>query len=242
MKHLCLGVLACLSIALAGCGKKSGGRGGGDSSGGSSSGGSTGSNADKIIGAWKIVKADGKEPPREAADNIMEFTKDGKVWLFGVEYGGGEAGNYKVDGDKLTVSKGDQKPPASTIKNLTADSLILVDTTGGRTVEIELKKIIRTNAEKIIGTWRMVKANGQEAPKGTGDLTMEFTKYGKVKMIGGEFRGGDEANYKVDGDKLIVSKGEQNPPASTIKTLTVDSLVLVNTSNGKSSEIEMKRK
>ena len=104
------------------------------------------SNAEKIVGTWKIVKQNGKEAPKEASDFAIEFTKDNKAKML---KGGKveEEGTYKVDGNKLTVHRPNEpkgKAETNTIKSLTADTLILVDEfvegKDKKTVEIELKR------------------------------------------------------------------------------------------------------
>jgi uncharacterized protein (TIGR03066 family) len=83
----------------------------------------------------------------------------------------------------------------------------------------------KSNAEKIIGTWEVVKS--EEAPPGA---IMEFTKDGKMKMTA-KIMGKEqtmEATYKVDGDKITVTMkagGKEKTETATIKTLTDTKLV-----------------
>ena len=104
-----------------------------------------------------------------------------------------------------------------------------------------------SNADKIVGTWTMVKKDGKEMPKEAGDMTMEFTKDNKAKMsMNGKVV--EEGTYKINGDKLTMAQPndpKDKPETSTIKTLTADTLVIVDTKgegkDKKSMEIEMKK-
>jgi uncharacterized protein (TIGR03066 family) len=152
MKRLTFAFLAIGITALAGCGGSSTSAtsgGGGAPPGPSGSGdarrpGGNGSNADKIVGKWKLLKFEGKNPPMEG-QVTFEFLKDGTAKM-----GGGdkvlEEGKYKIDGDTITFTK--MKDPKdksghATIKTLTADSLVLImefEEAKGKGSEMEFKK------------------------------------------------------------------------------------------------------
>jgi uncharacterized protein (TIGR03066 family) len=131
MKWMMFGLLVCFMAALAGC------------SSSSTSGGSGGgvSNADKIVGTWKITKIGDTELGKNVDAGTMEFTKDEKAKISG-KGKDPEEGTYKVEGDKLTLTKNGKKEEGktSTIKSLTADTLILVRSEGEHSIDIELKK------------------------------------------------------------------------------------------------------
>lgn len=139
MKRILVGVVVCLCVALAGCSSSS-------TSASSGGGGDNATNADKIVGKWKLVKADGKELPAEAGEITMEFLKDGSCkFVSSMEKKADEA-TYKIDGDKITFTKPSDpkhKPAHATIKSLTADKLVMVrEPKEGekRSTEIELVK------------------------------------------------------------------------------------------------------
>jgi uncharacterized protein (TIGR03066 family) len=93
-----------------------------------------------------------------------------------------------------------------------------------------------TNAEKIVGAWIVVKFDGKEAPKGK-DVVFEFTKDGKLKLAPGL-----NGTYKVNGDKVtltIMIGGKDDTDSITIKTLTVDTMVVI---DDKGKEMEFKKK
>lgn len=138
-KRILVGVVVCFCVALAGCSSSS-------TTASSGGGGDNAANADKIVGKWKMVKADGAELPKEAGEITMEFLKDGSCkFMSSMEKKADEA-NYKIDGDKITFTKPSDpkhKPAQGTIKSLTADTLIMIrEPKEGQTksVEIELKK------------------------------------------------------------------------------------------------------
>jgi uncharacterized protein (TIGR03066 family) len=135
MKRMMFGLLVCFTFALAGCSSSS------TSGGSSGTTGGGGSNADKIVGTWKITKIGDTVLPKNADAGTMEFTKDGKAKMSG-KGKGTEEGTYKVEGDKLTLTKNDKKDKGdtTTIKTITADTLILVSGEDGMNIEIELKK------------------------------------------------------------------------------------------------------
>lgn len=99
------------------------------------------------------------------------------------------------------------------------------------------------NADKIIGTWQVVKFKGKEAPKGI-ESTVEFTKDGKVIAIdtdGGKEVGKNESTYKVEGDKIKTTKkkdGKDEESEITIKSISGDMMVLVKDGD----EMELKKK
>jgi uncharacterized protein (TIGR03066 family) len=86
--------------------------------------------AEKIVGTWKMVKRGGEEANLE-----VEFTKDGKLILRRPQPGGpavtDETGKYKVADGKMeyTLSRpgGAERTGTDTIKKLTDDELVLVD-------------------------------------------------------------------------------------------------------------------
>jgi len=94
---------------------------------------------DKLIGTWKIVKAD--DAPIGATG---EFTKDGKLIVV-IEENGNKVsmqGTYALEGNKITIvlKKGDKDDKdTATIKSLSADKLV-IENKNGKTVEFEKVK------------------------------------------------------------------------------------------------------
>jgi uncharacterized protein (TIGR03066 family) len=102
----------------------------------------------------------------------------------------------------------------------------------------------RSNLDKIVGVWQFTKLDGFEFPKDDGKLkklVVEFTEDGKAKMSSANMN--EEGDYKVEGDKLTVTNSrEAKSRISTIKSLTTDTLILVQEEDGKSREFELKKK
>jgi uncharacterized protein (TIGR03066 family) len=88
----------------------------------------------------------------------------------------------------------------------------------------------KTTAEKLVGTWKLVKFQGEDPPGG--GATVEFTKDGKMIIT---FDNNGEklvakGTYKVVGDdkidyKVTLPGGEDKSEVLTIKKLTEDELV-----------------
>ena len=102
--------------------------------------------------------------------------------------------------------------------------------------------------DKIVGTWKLTKANGKADTES--GVVLEFTKDGKLKITtkGGVkgIKGGklkdftEEAPYKVEGDKITIAtkeRGREHKTTATIETLTDNKLVMVNP-EGKALEFE----
>ena len=99
--------------------------------------------AAKFVGRWDLTKSADEVAPKSA---VVEFTKDNKVMIAGVDIGGKEFkvdGTYKVDGDKLTVKLKapgvEETEDTDTIKTLTDDTIVLIDKKGKET-EFKKKK------------------------------------------------------------------------------------------------------
>lgn len=99
-------------------------------------------NAEKLLGAWTVVKMDGKEPPKDF-EIAVEFMKEGKMKMT-MSFGGksdSQEGTYKVEGDKIiSTKKGGDKTDTIIIKTLTADKLIVVDDKDKKEMELTKKK------------------------------------------------------------------------------------------------------
>jgi hypothetical protein len=96
---------------------------------------------EKLIGAWKIVKEDGKEV-KEADQLGIDFTKDGKVKILA-----NEVARFKLAGDKLELTVANQKEPrVVTLKMNAPDTLVLTDPKQAK--EIELRKPSEKPPEK----------------------------------------------------------------------------------------------
>jgi uncharacterized protein (TIGR03066 family) len=88
----------------------------------------------------------------------------------------------------------------------------------------------KTEAERIVGTWKMVKRGGEEA-----NLEVEFTKDGKIILRRPQPNGpavvDETGKYKVADGKLEYTLSRDGGPERTgtdvIKKLTDDELVLV---------------
>jgi len=89
---------------------------------------------DKIVGTWTMTKQGGKDAPFPLE---IEFTKDGKIKLLGMELG-----SYKIDGNKITLTAkkkdGKDDTDTNTIKELTAQKMVLYDEK--KKEEVEFKK------------------------------------------------------------------------------------------------------
>lgn len=92
------------------------------------------SNAEKLVGKWKLTNTDAKVPDGFAA--TVEYTKDGKM-IIRIEVGDNKVemkGTYKLDKDKIdykvTLPNGDDKTEILTIKKLTDDELVTTDPDG----------------------------------------------------------------------------------------------------------------
>ena len=98
-----------------------------------------------------------------------------------------------------------------------------------------------TNATKIVGSWEVVKCEGNGPPVGS---IMEFAKDGKMKVThkqdGKDVTG--EGTYTIAGDKVNVTtkhEGKEATHTATIKKLT-DTEMVAEVEEGK--KIEFKRK
>jgi len=93
----------------------------------------------KLIGKWKVVKAEGVPP-----GTIIEFMKDGK-FVVSIDMDGNKItldGTYSIEGDKLhtTMKLGEKENKnTDTLKTLTAEKLSLVDKEG-KVAELEKVK------------------------------------------------------------------------------------------------------
>ncbi len=130
MKATIISLLAGLAIVGIGCGSST-------TSGGGKPGesGAPLTNADKIVGIWKMSKKGGQAV---ALSVEIEYTKDGKM-----QFAGGPAiATYKVEGDTVTVTPNGDKPAIEkhTIKKLDATTLVLYDVTNKEDVEYTKKK------------------------------------------------------------------------------------------------------
>jgi uncharacterized protein (TIGR03066 family) len=134
----CALTVCVVCVMSGGCKGKSSSSSSSSSARGSSSSSSSQSekqqiSADKLIGTWELVKAEGeKQPP---AGTTAEYTKDNKVIVAG-KAGGKEfkiEAKYKVEGDKLTTTidiKGKTQTEVDTIQTLNDTTLILRDKEG----------------------------------------------------------------------------------------------------------------
>lgn len=99
-------------------------------------------NAEKLVGKWKLTKTDIKVGDDFAA--TVEYTKDGKM-IISIEVGDNKAemkGTYKLDKDKIdykvTLPNGEDKTEILTIKKLTDDELVTTDPEG---IKEEFKRV-----------------------------------------------------------------------------------------------------
>lgn len=85
-------------------------------------------NKDKLVGSWTLTKTEGDTPE----GLTIEFTKDGKLNV-GIKAGDMNlnlSGTYTVTGDKVNVKLkfgDDEKEEKLTIKEITADKLVMTD-------------------------------------------------------------------------------------------------------------------
>jgi uncharacterized protein (TIGR03066 family) len=87
----------------------------------------------RLVGKWELTRSTDKGAPQGA---VVEFTKDNKV-LIAITTGGKQDkydGTYRVNGDKLSVKLNDpeskDKEDTDTIRTLTDDKLVLIDSNG----------------------------------------------------------------------------------------------------------------
>jgi uncharacterized protein (TIGR03066 family) len=89
-------------------------------------------NAEKIIGTWKVVKS------KVDTGNIISFARDGTATFRDSEKTRKEEkGTFRIEGDTLTTTLGTEPPHPTTIKSLTDTKLVLIDPEDG---EGELEK------------------------------------------------------------------------------------------------------
>jgi uncharacterized protein (TIGR03066 family) len=97
----------------------------------------------------------------------------------------------------------------------------------------------KTNAEKILGTWKVVKVPAGQLQ----DVTIEFTKDGKAKIVmrNETEEQTREATFKVDGDKVTITvalpDGKARKDTLTIVKLTDAELHL----KGEPGVLELKK-
>lgn len=90
-----------------------------------------------IVGTWKVTRGD-------PMGGVIEFTSSGKVVVHGMSGGKSksqEIGSYRVEGDKLVLlamKDGKADNETETIKSLTANRMILVDTAN---METEFERV-----------------------------------------------------------------------------------------------------
>jgi uncharacterized protein (TIGR03066 family) len=90
-------------------------------------------NAQKIIGTWRVVRS------KEDTGKIINFASDGTTTLRASEESTTEEkGIYTIEGDTLTVTMVNDMPTPSRIKSLTDNKLIL---TSPEEREAELEKL-----------------------------------------------------------------------------------------------------
>lgn len=89
-------------------------------------------NKEKIVGVWTLTKSSQEGMPEGLT---IEFTKDGKLAVR-VKAGDQEFkldGTYAISGDKVNVKVafgGEEKEEKLTVKELTGDKLVMVDSKG----------------------------------------------------------------------------------------------------------------
>ena len=90
-------------------------------------------NAEKIVGKWKVVKSEGD------VGMIISFTSACTTTVCANEEAKDEKKSaYKIEGDKLTITREGGKAETGTIKTLTDKKLVLADVKGE---EMEFEKI-----------------------------------------------------------------------------------------------------
>jgi uncharacterized protein (TIGR03066 family) len=109
------------------------------------------------------------------------------------------------------------------------------------------KNVPKTNAEKIVGTWKMVKSTTESEKQFT--VTVEFTRDGKLTIRRTPTEAGagnpdDEiGTYKVEGDKLPYTFGTEADGRSAtddIKKLTDDELIVVDPAGNREEYVRVK--
>ncbi len=99
--------------------------------------------------------------------------------------------------------------------------------------------------DQLVGSWTPTKVDGKEVPKEI-MITVSFTADGKatMKINAGGKEETDEATYVLAADKITVTKklkeGKEDIDILMIKTLTADSMVLINEKT--KQEMEFKKK
>ncbi|MCE9529988.1 MAG: hypothetical protein K8T89_02435 [Planctomycetes bacterium] len=98
------------------------------------------SNADKIVGAWLIVKIGDKDVPDDK-QRTVEFAKDGSGFRRDAGSDEKDEMTWKIEGDKIWIAKkGDSNSEPATIKSLTADSAIIYDDKMSKDVHLKKRK------------------------------------------------------------------------------------------------------
>jgi uncharacterized protein (TIGR03066 family) len=100
-----------------------------------------------------------------------------------------------------------------------------------------------TNAEKLIGTWKLIKSGGKDVPV---DISIEFGKDLKLVMM---FKAGDkeqkiDGTYKLDGDKITTTAkigDKEMIEVHTIQTLN-DTTLITKDKKGQLDEFQKKKK
>jgi uncharacterized protein (TIGR03066 family) len=105
----------------------------------------------------------------------------------------------------------------------------------------ESRRAESQNADKLIGTWTVVKEDGKD-PKG--DVTVTFMKDGKLaialKFGDKEFKA--DGTYKLDGNKLTTTikfGGKEKTEVQAVQTLNETTLI---TKDSKDKVTEFKKK
>lgn len=180
--------------------------------------------AELLVGEWKAINRNGQEIPKEWII-AMEFTATGKLHIFVDDKKnppGVTIGTYKLDGKTIHLERPDAADePAKkwdvVIETISDDSLILEGPGKERMIfrrlladeapkaatlpEAPAPHIKKTTAELIIGTWKVVKLDGQQVPNDW-LLAMEFTREGKLNVFANKPSKARIGTYKLTGETI----------------------------------------
>ncbi|MBN9120147.1 MAG: TIGR03066 family protein [Planctomycetes bacterium] len=184
--------------------------------------------AERIVGTWKMTL---DSQGGTDVDLEIEFQQGGKMVIRQVMQGGQVSefvGTYRVVGNELPyeVKQGTRlKAETLTIKKLTANELIVVDSDGLKEEFARKEPPQKIDPAKLVGRWEQVRPKVDVAfvveYGADGKVTGEADAPGRAVKIAG--------TYKLDGNKLLVTlKGaadKAETSTSVITKLTDDEMV-----------------
>jgi uncharacterized protein (TIGR03066 family) len=108
-------------------------------------------------------------------------------------------------------------------------------------------KASKIDKSKLVGTWKFVKTDAEDAPPKGSKLQVEFTRDGKMTMTLTFLERDHKSTgtYKVDGDKITRTlkgpKTRERTETATIKELTDKKLVILEKKGDKTATTEFEK-